>query len=229
MALDPNELRPQPDAATESKLAELGLVSDPIREAVIDGHNAALRTTENDTRGLAGTLRWALPLRYLGDAFAPSGFRRLHAGGFEVLRSPDGSFDIAVAPGNYNTGLPGMPTTRIDRGPLTSQAVNGNRNQMRLDPDIVPLSPSEVEDSESAPITYLLLHYYDEYANELRMELSVPVEFKRMKNSNSKRGFVVNFEPRLILPAEKFDVEADFADEPGEDDGQIDISVQRRS
>src|SRR4051812_21016135 len=91
---------PQPDPLVASQLhAMSGLASDPLRAAVLAAHEDASRTTENDVATRAGYVRWATTLRYLGDAFADKGFRRVRPGGFEVLRSPDQSFDIAVAQG----------------------------------------------------------------------------------------------------------------------------------
>jgi hypothetical protein len=178
---------------------------------------------------LGGYLRWAIPLRYLGDAYAPQGFRRERPGGLEVLVSPDGSFRIAIAAGNYSTGLDDrMPTTRIDRGPLTGQAVDFNRDQVRLDSNVIPFGPKELRpDVVPAHLTWLLLHFYDEHADEIRVELSVPIEFTRKAGTSHERGMVTRFEPRLILPAISLAVVADFDHDEGDD--QIDIPIDRRS
>lgn len=228
MANFPQSPEPQPDPIIASQLQLMGLASDPIREAIRAGHDEAARCTNNDVATRAGYLRWATPLRYLGDVYGPKGFRRERPGGFEVLRSPDGAFDIAVAAGSFATGTGQMPMTRIERGPMTGQAVLGNRDQMRFDANIVPLGRKELRlEIARGPLTWLLLHFFDESADELRLELSVPVEFTRKSGTDAERGTVTRFEPRLILPpiplAENTDTEGE-----DDDDEEIDIPVDRR-
>ena len=184
--------------------------------------------TPNDVITRAGYLRWATPLRYLGDVYVRKGFRRERPGGFEVLRSPNGEFEIAVAAGNYATGTERTPSTRIERGPLTGQAVDGNRDQMRFDSNVVPLGQREAE-PETPPgrWTWLLLHYYDESRDELRVELSVPIEFSRKNGTDTERGTVTRFHPPLKLPAIPLGDEIEDQDDD-EGDDEIDIPVDRR-
>lgn len=154
----------------------------------------------------------------------------LRPGGFEVLRSPDGTFDIAVAAGNYATGQRGrMPSTRIERGRLTGQAVDFNRGQMRFDSNVIPFGPREIRPEITlGRWTWLLLHFYDEVADELRIELSVPVEFTRKQGTDNERGTVTCFDPRLILPSIFLGSTAAIEDDDDEGDDEIDISVDRR-
>ncbi|MBA3430643.1 MAG: hypothetical protein H0U16_04070 [Actinobacteria bacterium] len=231
MATAPQPPEPQPDPTTALKLQAMGgLVSDDLRAATRAGHDAAGRTTTNDVATLAGFLRWATPLRYLGDKYASKGFTRERPGGFEVLRSPDGTFDIAVAPGSYATGTDGSPTTRVERGPLTGQAVNANRDQIRFDSNVIPFGPRERQ-REKAPqrLTWLLLHCFDVFANELRVELSLPVEFTPKGGTDHESGAVTRFQPRLILPPISLAHNAQIEDdEEDEGDDQIDVPVDRR-
>lgn len=228
MAISPLPPEPQPDPNVASQLHVMGLASNPIREAIRAGHDEAARCTNNDVATRAGYLRWATPLRYLGDVYGSKGFRRERPGGFEVLRSPDGTFAIAVAAGSYATGTDRMPMTRIERGPMTGQAVHGNRDQIRFDANIVPLGPRELRQAIArGPLTWLLLHVYDESADELRVELSVPVEFTCKSGTDVERGTVTRFEPRLILPPIPLAENAEIEDED-DDDEEIDIPVDRR-
>ena len=121
-----------------------------------------------------------------------------------------------------------MPITRIVRGPLTGQAVDGNRDQMRLDPKIVPLGWREAG-VKAVPgrWTWLLLHYYNEPANEIRLELSVPIEFTRKRGTDTERGTVTRFEPRLFLPPIELTDNTEVEDDD-EGDDEIDIPVDRR-
>jgi hypothetical protein len=231
MSITPRPPEPQPEPTVVIALRAMGLRSDDLRAAVLAGHNEAARVTANDVATLGGYLRWATPLRFLGDRYVSEGFRRVRPGGFEVLRSPDEAFDIGVAAGTLNTGILGaMPSTRIERGPLTGQAVDFNRGQMRFDANVIPFGPREPR-PETTPsvLTWLLLHFYDEPADELRLELSVPVEFTRTRGTDNERGTVTRFDPRLILPSIALAADAAIRDEDEDDgDDEIDIPVDRR-
>jgi hypothetical protein len=208
--------QPQPDPVVSAELRRMGLSSDHLREAVLDANQRALECTTNDVVGKAGYTRWEAPLRRLGDIYAPVGFTRERPKNFELLVHPDRMFALTTGPGDANTGTESMPATRIDRGPLTGQAVLGNRHQLsfgniddKFDDDVMPI--------------WLLLTFYDEFAEEIRVELSLPVEFDAKPN---KRGHVTAFEPRLVLPAITLNDMID--DDQDEDDGQIDVPVARR-
>ncbi len=73
---------------------------------------------------------------------------------------------------------------------------------------------------------WLLLAYFDEAADEIRLELSVPVEFVR--KPTGERGHVTAFEPRLILPSISLVDDAGVGRDEEDDDGQIDVPVARR-
>jgi hypothetical protein len=207
----------------------MGLRSSPLRDAVLAGHLERISFTPNDVATRPGYTMWATPLRYLRDAFAANGFTGARPGGFEVLRSPDGSYHVTVAEGTRATGVTDgpMPSTRIERGPLTGQAVEGNRHQIRFAANVVPLARNEIPGTEG-PKTWILLHHFDADANELRVELSLPVEFTRTsKRGESERGVVTAFEPRLVLPPIQL---AAIAELPADDEGddEIEIPVERR-
>jgi len=206
----------------------MGLASNDLRSSVLAGYEESARVTENDVATRAGYIEWATPLRHLGDLYVPRGFNRARPGGFEVLRSPDASFDIAVAKGNYATGLNDrMPTTFTKRGPLTGQAVTGNRNQLRLRTNVLAFDRRKTHTATSTGRwTWLLLHHHDERQAEIRVELSAPVEFDGAEEGRD--GTVTQFEPRLILPPISL-LSANPADEE-EDDGDedIDIPISRR-
>lgn len=222
MATDPrlSEFPPQPDVV--SALHTMGLGCDSLRHAALAGHDEAIAATANDVVTRAGYVRWATPLRYLGDIYVPRGWSRERPQGFELLVNPDKTFGFAIAPGDFATGTERMPSTRIERGPLTGQAVAGNRDQIRFAAEI---HPSFAENALPGMQTWLLLHYFDEPAEELRLELSLPVEFT--KTPKSERGSVTRFEPRLILPSIPLVDDAVMMDDD-EGGDEIEISVERR-
>lgn len=222
MAFQPQP-EPQPDPAVAAALRAMRLESNDLRNAARDANAEALECTANDVAAMAGFLKWARPLRRLGDVYVPKGFIRERPKNFEMLVSPDRSFALTIAPGDRNTGTREMASTRIERGPLTGQAVTGNRFQLGFEEDTLAAA-IEFEPTQTA--LWLLLVYYDDFAEEIRTELSLPVEFT--KTPRSERGYVTAFEPRLILPAIPLSSNADIGEDDGEDDGQIDVPVARR-
>lgn len=223
MASDSPLDQPQPDPKVAAQLYRMGLVSDDLRAAVSDANAEALECTDNDVASRPGYVRWSSPLRRLGDDYAPKGFTRERPKNFELLVSPDRTFALALAPGDHNTGTDKMPSTRIDRGRLTGQAVVGNRHQLGFDSIS---SEFEKVDRYAGMTIWLLLAYFDEAAGEIRLELSVPVEFT--PKSKGERGHVTAFEPRLPLPAISLVDEADIGRDDEDDDGQLDVPVARR-
>jgi len=211
---------PQPEPEVASRLHGMGLRSDDLRNAILAGNDEALGCTANDVVTRAGYIRWSTPLRYLGDMYVPKGFTRERPRNFEMLVSPDRRFALAVAPGDHATGTERIPSTRIERGPLTGQAVMGNRHQLGFG----AISPEFTQSIAPTMTLWLLLQFFDEQAEEVRLELSLPVEFTL--TPASERGFVTGFEPRLILPAISLGDTAEIISE--DEDGQIDVPVARR-
>lgn len=221
MAFQPQP-EPQPTPPVAGLLESMGLTSDDLRHAVLAGNDEASGCTGNDVISRAGFLRWSTPLRFLGDVYVSQGFTRERPKNFEVLVSPNRTFAISVAPGDYATGTERMPSTRIDRGPLTGQAVGMNRGQLGFDPSVHPqFAAAPLPDMQ----TWLLLQYLDEAREEIRVELSVPVEFTPAPKS--ARGFVTRFDPRLVLPP--IPLTPDGLDHRDGDDGEeIEIPINRR-
>jgi len=217
--------QPEPDLdpLVAVELRRMQLEASVLLAAVRDANDEALECTTNDVASMAGYLRWGRPLRRLGDAYAPKGFKREHPKNFEMLVSPDRTWALTIAPGDRNTGTSTMPSTRIERGPLTGQAIEGNRHQLGFMDDTLAAAK---EFETIYPTLWLLLVYYDEHAEEIRSELSLPVEFT--KTRKSERGHVTAFEPRLILPVIDLADSTDADDEDQDEDGQIDVPVARR-
>lgn len=215
-----NPERRQEWAKAKADLHGKGLDPDEIVEALIAGHEDAQQTTENDVITRSGYVLWATPLRVLGDKYVPKGWKRDRPGGFERLLNPEGTMAISVAAGSRATGTDEMPSSRLDRGPLTKQVVDHNRGQL----DFASLQ-SRVGRVPVPSLTYwLLLHFYDESQNEIRCELSVPLETSRPNKDGRAR--VTAFGERLRIPAIQFGDTPVREDE--EDVGEIDIPVERR-
>jgi len=75
--------------------------------------------------------------------------------------------------------------------------------------------------------TWWLLHYVDEPLGEIRLELSRATNFTPLRQGSS-RGYIDEFEPRLIL--EPIDISISSDEEEDDDDGygdDLDVPVER--
>lgn len=225
---------PGSSAQTRARIEAL-LGADHVevpRDAVRAAYEAVVRCTENDVAGMAGTLAWGLPLRYLRDELCPGpdGWRTDRTGNFETVVSPDKKFAITSARGDERTGTDKMPATCTDKGPRTKKAVRINQDQLAFDPQVVG-SPTVVPLRRDIT-TWFLLHHYDEHAGEVRLELSIPVKVVDITPglSGNDRVLVTEFDPdnRLILdPIVLVDPEPN--DDRGDQADEIDVPVSRRA
>lgn len=223
MQLEPHRLHEQAENANQLGALGPGLTERVLLDAVRYGYEWSSECTDNDPRLISGVLGWGKPLRSLREQLAPHGWTKRHHPSLETVVNPDKSLQIAVAGGNSATGLEGyMPSTRLDKGPLTGLAVAANAQisfPRSVDPGFG--NPAALDMN-----TWLLLFYVDENAHdgagEIRGELSRPDHF-----TGKKRGFVDSFRPRIRLePISLAEVADAFDDETEE---EIDIPVARRT
>lgn len=202
---------------------------DAPRESVRAGYELVRKCTENDVAGMSGYLAWGLPLRHLRDALCQAGWQVDRTGNFETVRSPDGKIAITSARGDEKTGTEDMPSTATDKGPRTRKAVTVNRAQLSFDAKIIG-EASKVALLHKDLVTWFLLHHYDEDAQEIRLELAVPVEFvvTATTNSGDQRVIATHFESRL--PLESILLETPEIGDEGQDEAEeeIDVPVSRR-
>jgi hypothetical protein len=205
---------------------------DAPREAVRTGYELVRKCTENDVAAMSGFLAWGLPLRHLRDALCPAGWQVDRTGNFETVRSPDGKVAITSARGDECTGTDMMPSTATDKGPRTKKAVTVNRAQLSFDPKVIGTS-SKVALLHKDVVTWFLLHHYDEEAQEIRLELAVPVEFVVTGPSSSgedERVVATHFESRLPLESILLEI-PEIGDDQEQDEApeEIDVPVSRRT
>lgn len=170
-----------------SRLAELGAPEPMLAQAVDAGLNAGAGCTAHHPVNYAGITVWADAYRELADQFVPRGWTAADTRGFPTIVHPSGSHQVAVSGGTADTGRPqAIPRTRRPKGIVTELAVASN--QGTLDPSGHVFG---VAASEPVAQTWFLLHFSDLYANEVRMELSLPGELRN--------GQVTGWLERLIL------------------------------
>jgi hypothetical protein len=208
---------------TQSDLTALGLTQDLLHETLRFAYAESERCSANDVKAASGYAIWGKPLRYLGDKLAPEGWHRDGAPRLESIVSPDGSFRITSAAGDFATGLRNsMPSTAGPKGRRTLEAIADN-GQMAIE---VPGEPVKLS---ASAITYYFLHHLDTAKEQIRSELSVPTHIKI--TPKGKRGLIDGFKDRLILDPVKFSIDADLGE--GKDEVEfsddLDIQVPRRA
>src|SRR5687768_4819659 len=165
------------EAEVTSRLYELGVSAAALRQAVEYGYQYASSVTLHDPNGAEGSMMWLKTNRGLRDALVPQGWTVSRVKNYETTVHESGSHAIAVAAGNANTGIKDKRvSTKRERGPATREAVETNYqiDMFEADPDAFPhlLRPLTVAQLH----TWLLLQYIDHRKQEIRSELSRPME-----------------------------------------------------
>ncbi|HEY5942962.1 MAG TPA: hypothetical protein VIT89_08900 [Solirubrobacterales bacterium] len=223
-------MKPQPielpslhvQAQTASLLATMGLSEEILAVAVRSAYLERDRCTGNDVNAAGGNAAWGKPLRSLRDQLLPKGWHRGGQPDLESVISPDRSFRITSAAGNWATGdFQKMPKTAGLKGRLALDAI-GESAQMAL--DLV----GETQKAAPQMRTYYLLHCLDEALEQVRYELSIPSHMSI--RPKAKKGRVDEFKHRLILKPIEFETETDIEDHHEEEfSDDLDISIPRRA
>jgi hypothetical protein len=206
-----------PEEEVPERLQQLGVSEEILRSAVDAGVQQASGCTSHDPQNLGGILIWGKGMRELRDRLVVNGWKPRDTRGFPTATHPTGSHQIAIAAGTADTGRrTAIPRTRRAKGIVTAGAVAGNQLTLAdLDAWFEPTDPDmRVEQ------TWFLLHYVDELADEVRLELSLPGEMKD--------GHITGWLERVILRplpgAPNIDLGNDEDDEP-----PIEVDVRPRA
>jgi hypothetical protein len=180
---EPDEL----DAA----LGAMGLKEAVLREAAEYGMRHALQCTGHDPKNLPGIIAWGKSIRFLRDRLVPEGWEPNGASNYATVVAPDKSLAIGAASGDAFTGRHGVnlnPSTRSPKGPVTQDRISVNQ-QLHFE-DIAASFPPAKQIIGLA--TWLLLYFWDEQLEEIRVELSLPEEM-------TDAGYVTRWRRRNIL------------------------------
>lgn len=194
-------------------LADLGLTSEILIEAIRRGEIARDSCTANDAPGAPGFYAWAQTVRGLRDILMPQGWVRNDDVCYSRVISPDKSIAIAVVTGDDGTGNKDMsPKTKYPKGTATQAAVNSNQWSLFGEPLSV-----ETEEPQTW-ITWMLLR--KRTGDSVFAELSLP-------SSMTKDGQVESWQTRIILNPILIDPNIEIDDDSSEP--PIDVIVRRRS
>lgn len=204
----------------DSRLVELGLAAELLREPVMQGILARSECTLNDPPLTAGFITWSRTVRCLRESLIPQPYNwgRSDEGSYSLVVSPDGKTAIAVATGDENTGNPDItPLTKSPKGPNTQRAIEANQCQGLLFDVLTEIEVSE--NAHSDRVTWILLQHYDQALKEVRFELSLP---------NSYSGKVDGWSERIIFGAIPLDPAQDISVPVLPNLPDIDVPLRRR-
>lgn len=216
-----SETHEGPYAATA--LSALGLTEATLLESAEWGLRHAFSCTLHEPPSVPGVIAWGKIVRGLRDRLVPAKWTPNDANNYATVVSPSGRDAIAVAAGDAGTGVAGANVaTRTNKGPVT-RAKAGD-NQLSLFEMVAEQFPSPQALPDAGVRTWLLLHYVDEEAEQIRVELSLPTGL-------DENGRVIGWHQRIILTPiphlpEPF---AETAPPAAETDGEIDIHIRRRA
>jgi hypothetical protein len=201
-----------PDVFTRLDL--LGLKPTVLEAAVEAGMGAAFACTGYNPPNAAGFYAWSEGVRMLRERLCPLGWKAVNEGNYATVESPDGTMAIAVAAGDAATGTTATPATRSTKGPVTRTKIASNQLSFA---DIAEGFPPAREQS-NVQRTWLLLHYFDDDAHEIRLELSLPERLEA--------GRVTKWRERIVLAPVPFTRTVEASTEEPSD--ELDVPVRRR-
>jgi len=201
----------------DGRLLELDLSVAILRQV----GEAALRARESCSPlhppTYPGTAAWGASVLTLRTLALPRGFRAADPGNFSMTINDAKRFYIVAATGDEHSGYYSGrdPSTKTPKGLKTQQAVH---RQFALWPDADAETMAREGGVEGYLGMWLLLNFRH---REVHIELSAPSEIRR--------GKIVDWHERNIVPSVTFDPEASSHDAPGGDGfgPDFDIPVQR--
>jgi hypothetical protein len=207
-----------------SRLDTLGLSEELLQQAARRGLAAAHACTEHHPRPSAGYYLWSEAIAGLREANALRGWHGEDDQNLPYTINESRTIRVAVATGDEATGRKDQtPCTNSKKGPRTITAVASNKQQYELWPGI-ELTPETLRNVTGSMgcMTWLLLIHRDIQADEIRCELSRPVDM-------NEEGKVSEWAERIILSSTPFSgpksgVVPDVPKSP-----QIDMRIKRRA
>jgi hypothetical protein len=210
----------QESREVRSRLAELRLEEESLRDAVRRGQLAFLNCTPNHPPPFPGMAAWAETVCAVREVLIPAGWQRSNDNNYALCVDPAGMVAIAVATGNEGTGFAeATPSTNARKGPSTSEAIAANQLRFNFMDQPVTRNGRPVPAGSGRQTWILLIH---RSTDEVRCELSLPI-------SIGEDGHIDAWRERILLGSIPLDgdlVEAVPVPPPLPD---IDVSVRRRA
>lgn len=199
------------DVAT--RLNELGLKEELLREALRQANLYRVRTTNHHPRLYRYQVMTAETIAALRDLLVPEGWQKLDEGQYELTLNPSGTMAIAVASGDDNVAqVERTPSNKSPKGRHTIAAIESNR-QADMFADLLP-----VKVVDTIRDTWVLLHRVTK--DGIHSELSRPTEI-------SEDGMIAFWSERILLG--KIELDGDPVPITAPDQPDIDILISKKS
>lgn len=151
------------------------------------------RATPHDALAAAGEFAYLEGVCSLRNILCPRGWEKKSDNNLELTVSPEKEISIVVSSGNKYTGNEKiLPSTRNKKGKQTRRIVYSNVEQLHI-----PGFKKRTKE-QTCYSTWIYLYYIDNKNCEMRMELSLPIQFDK----NLK---ITNWQKRIILSPIPFD------------------------
>ncbi|WP_405518295.1 hypothetical protein [Streptomyces canus] len=210
------------DFPVRNRLAELGLSVEGIEDALRKAESERNFCTPLDPVSLPGNIFWGRTIRFLRETYIPDGWTSASPSNLPLIVAPSGSFAITASSGSSETGYAALtPSTRYAKGNAVMKRVEANRQLLLFGETEAEPEPQDAGDG--IPTWFLLYHHSKtDQGTRLYAELSFP-------NDTGNRGKISSWYERIVLPWIDFEGGfTPFADED-DDDGGIDIPIERLS
>lgn len=204
------------------RLARLGLSVEAIEDVLRRAEAERSFCTPLDPVSLPGNIFWGRTIRFLRETYKPVGWTSISPSNVPLLLAPSGDFAITASSGSAETGYAALtPSTRYPKGNAVMKRVEANRQLLLFGE--VETEPEQQDAGDGIPTWFLLYHHSKtDQGTRLHAELSLP-------NDTGSRGKISSWYERIILPWIDFEGFTPFVDDVDDDQGAIDIPIERLS
>lgn len=200
-----------------SRLSELDLPEEDLRDAVLAGELGRAECTSLDPVATPGTEAWRWATRRLRERKIPDGWRPVDKRNLPLTLNPASGVAVAVSSGTVGTGLKEddrQPTTKNPKGSVVDGFVRFHRVQLLIPGMEDRLSFLPTPKANEMMVWFLLVFFDGETAHS---ELSLP-------SSMDESGFIREWNERILLaPLSHDDL---FVQRREGDDFEPDVDVQ---
>ncbi|MCW5212330.1 hypothetical protein VU04_05420 [Desulfobulbus sp. TB] len=176
------------------------------------------RTTAHDAVTASGSYAYLEAVRCVRDLLCRKGWEKITKNSLEITALPERQVNVIVSSGNKYTGNKRIdPSTKNRKGKQTQKIVRSNMEQLPLFPEL-----NQAVHKSDSNSTWIFLYHVDIKAAEMRMELSLPVEFHKDTKQVNK------WEKRIILPSISFDTFDSTPKPATAPEAEIEIAIKRR-
>ncbi|WP_413612909.1 hypothetical protein [Bdellovibrio sp. HCB-110] len=201
-----------------SRLTDLGLTEEILKQAVEAGERARLSCTENHPRTTPGFISWAEMVKVLRDRLIPLKWTKNDGGGLPTIVHPQRKISIAVTTGDEGTGIEAAELkSKYPKGAATAAVVEQNFSQLCFDDTL--LGPRTVKKIFGSMLTWYLV--VRRLPHEVRFELSLP-------SGLSESGQVIEWKERILFAPLSLDHDAVKIDPTVQEVEDIVVEVTRK-